>query len=433
MKAFRFFALSAVLVPAMVSCNNPNKEWASNPDNDRVVHICGTIDNSSCKSVRICRDLQDMIHSADGSYYEISVNDGRFSADVPLDSHQVFQFLIPLYESYSAVRVQVFFADQDTIRFAYDAQEDVYLPPELILNPEGSNKEYQDFKEARNNQFANERQSLKEEYSSIAQYYSDEYQAVEGRLNDNTLDRNAKDSVYFILGQMCEDGTAYTPEARQYEEKYELLRKKKLDFAMDYLAARSPSLALLQVVCESIEAASDLDYHYQDWVKYYDREYSDKFPGCNLHQQVSDVMTATRIHQGGHFIDFTLPDKDGHDQTLSQLIEGKYAILEFWATWCHPCITTRHTIKELYERYEDKGFTVVEVAREYRNDAKWRAFIEKDGAGWTDLLAMEENHSVGDAYGLRNAAGATFLIDKDGIVIKVNPTQEEIEAVLGNL
>jgi peroxiredoxin len=232
---------------------------------------------------------------------------------------------------------------------------------------------------------------------------------------------------------MYEDGTAYTPEARQFEEKYDLLRKKELDFARDYLAARSPSFAHLQVVYESMRTASDLDYNYQDWVKYYDREYSDKFTDCNLHQRISDVMTAARIHQGGHFIDFTLPDKDGQEQTLSQLIEGKYAILEFWATWCSPCITTRLTVKELYDRYKDKGFTVVEVAREFRNDSKWRAFIEKDGADWTDLLAMDENHSVGNVYGLSNAAGSTFLIDKDGIVLKVNPTKEEIEAVLANL
>jgi hypothetical protein len=87
----------------------------------------------------------------------------------------------------------------------------------------------------------------------------------------------------------------------------------------------------------------------------------------------------------------------------------------------------------LYDRYKNHGFTVVEVAREYRNDSKWRSFIEKDGVDWTDLLAMEENHSVGDAYGLRSKAGSCFLIDKDGIVIKVNPTKEELEAVLASL
>lgn len=428
MRTFRFLILTAVLATAMVSCNNPNKEWASNPENDRIVHICGTIDNFSFKSVRICSNREEIIHFDNGAYYEIRVKDGRFSADVPLDPDKAYEFIVPFHKSYASIFPRVFFADQDTIRIAYDTQSDSFMLPE-ILNPEGNNKEYQLFLEERESLFADLRVALKKERLS----YSDEYMTVQRQLNDKTLDEYAQDSIVFVLAQMEEDGTAFTTEGRRHLEKEKELNRKEVDYAWDYLASRPPSLAMLEVVYESMRIASKMNYGFSSWHQYYNRVYADKFKDCNLHQSINGIISAMAIHEGMHFIDFTLPDKDGQEQTLSQLIDGKYAILEFWATWCVPCITTRHTIKDLYDRYKDKGFTVVEVAREFRNDSKWRSFIEKDGADWTDLLAMEDKHSVGDAYGLKHKAGSYFLIDKEGTIIKINPTNEEMEAILAGL
>ncbi|MCR5019169.1 MAG: TlpA family protein disulfide reductase [Bacteroidales bacterium] len=414
---------------AMVSCSTPNRNWESNPDNDRIVHVCGTIDHLSPRDVRICLAGTDYTHS--DSYYTIPVKEGRFSSDVPLNPEQVYELLIPWEEHYHSCRYQVFFACQDTLRFIYDAREDNYAAPDLILNPEGSNSDYLAFKAEKARRFAEERKSLQEEYQSIKDnYWSAEFESLNQQMNDRGLDRYARDSIKLLLGQMCEDRTAYTPEGRAYLAKNDQVEKMGLDFAKDYLSARLPSLGHFEIAYESIQTASAQDYDYQAWLKTYEQVYADKFEKSNLHQLVSGVIAATSVREGGRFVDFTLPDKDGVQRTLSQLIGGKYAVLEFWATWCSPCITTRHTIRELYDQNRDKDFTVVGVAREFRNDSKWRSFIEKDGAGWTDLLAMEEYHSVGDAYGLREKAGSVFLIDKEGIVIKINPAREEIQAVL---
>ena len=428
-KWWRIASLFIVSLLVIVSCDSPNRKWENNPDNDRSVHIHGTIDNLSPQDVRICLPGTDYTHG--DNYYSIRVKGGRFSADVPLNADKVYELLIPWEKNYHSCRFQVFFADQDTLQFVYDAHEDDYAAPDLIQNPEGSNLDYLSFRAEKKARFAEERKSLQEEYNSIRDsYWSAEHDSLTKQMNDRNLDRYARDSIKLLLGQMYKDRTAYTPEGRAYLTRQDQLAKMGLDFAKNYLATRIPSLGLFEIAYESIQTASEQDYDYQGWLKTYEQEYADRFEKCNLHQLINSIITATSVHEGGHFIDFTLPDKDGIPRTLSQLIEGKYAVLEFWATWCSPCITTRHSIRELYDQNRDKDFTVVEVAREFRNDSKWRAFIEKDGADWTDLLAMEENHSVGDAYGLRETAGSFFLIDKDGVVIKVNPTKEEIEAVL---
>lgn len=426
-----YFALLLLVgLSAMVSCNTPNRKWENDPDNDRVVHIYGTIDHLAPRDVRVCPSGTDYTHG--DHYYSIQVKGGCFSADVPLNADTVYELLIPWERNYHSCRFQVFFADRDTLQFVYDAHEDNYAAPDLIQNPEGSNLDYLNFRAEKNARFAEERQALQEEYRSIKDHYwSAEFERLNKLIADKNLDRYARDSVKLLLGQMYQDRTAYTPEGRAYLERQDQLERMGLDFAKHYLETRQPSLACLEIAYESIRTASEQDYDYQAWRKMYEQVYADRFENSNLHQLIDGIISATSVHEGGRFIDFTLPDKDGNLRTLSQLIEGKYAVLEFWATWCSPCITTRHSVRELYDQNRDKDFTVVEVAREFRNDSKWRAFIEKDGADWTDLLAMEENHSVGDAYGLREKAGSIFLIDKEGVIIKVNPTKEEIEAVLG--
>lgn len=428
-KWWRTALLLFVSLSAIVSCNTPNRKWENNPDNDKIVHIHGAIDNLSPRDVRVCLTGTDYTHSDD--YYSIRVKKGCFSADVPLDAGKVYELLIPWEKHYNSCRFQVFFADQDTLQFVYDAHENNYAAPDLIQNPEGSNLDYLSFRAEKNARFAEERQVLQDEYRSIKDHYwTDEFERLNKQIADKNLDRFAQDSVKLLLGQMYQDRTAYTPEGRAYLERQDQLERMGLDFAKYYLEARQPSLAFFEIAYESIQAASEQDYDYQAWRKMYELVYADRFENSNLHQLINGIITATSVHEGGRFIDFTLPDKDGIPRTLSQLIEGKYAVLEFWATWCSPCITTRHSVRELYDQNRDKNFTVVEVAREFRNDSKWRAFIEKDGADWTDLIAMEENHSVGDAYGLKEQAGSIFLIDKDGFIIKVNPTKEEIKAVL---
>ena len=437
MKTLRHLILSTLSVLpflAILSCSDAkdaNEKWESNPDNDRLVHICGSITNLSPKDVRISLSNYDIIHGND--FFTVKVRDRNFSADVHLDPDKVYILAIPLHKHYSSYGAQVFFADQDTIRFAFDTGNPSFNSEDLRLNEESDNKVYLDFMSARNAAFVDEIQSLKEEESSIrGSYYSEEFNRIQGQLDDKGLDSYARDSILHLLGQMDYDRTAYTPERRAYMERHDRFEEMELDFARSYLESRPPSLAFFEVVDESLRTASKLDYDYPWWVRLYESEYADRFEECNLHESVGNIISAKNVYEGMHFIDFTLPDKDGNPKTLSQLIEGKYAVLQFWATWCSPCISKRHSLQELYDRNKDKDFTVVEVSREFRNDLRWREDISKDGAEWTDLLAMEKDHSVGNAYGLERVAGGIFLIDKEGTVIKIDPTLTEIEAVLNS-
>ena len=421
------FLASVAALPAIVSCVNTNAEWVEDPANDKLVHVCGRIENTPASNVRIgLHGVTDIVHG--GASFTIPVKDGSFAADVPLNSANVYELDVPLERHYSACRFAIFFADRDTVRLLFDADGHNYT-----LDTDGENQAYQQYRNACTERFASENTALSEEYASIGQHWSDAYQQLTRQIQDRHIAVSARDTMKLIQDRMCADSSAYTPAYRAYLAKRNRLGKAGLDFTRDYLERRKPSLALFEVLFESLQQASDLDYDYPGWALVYDREYSNKFAGSRLHQAVESIRNAHRIQEGTPFIDFTLPDKDGVPQTLSTLIEGKYALLQFWATWCSPCITKRETVRPLYEQYKDRGFTVVEVAREFKSDSAWRDFLKKDGTDWTDLLAMEENHSVWIEYGLGPASGGLFLIDPEGTIIKIDPSKEDIQALCESL
>ena len=83
----------------------------------------------------------------------------------------------------------------------------------------------------------------------------------------------------------------------------------------------------------------------------------------------------------------------------------------------------------LYEKYKDKGFTVVSVARESRQK-DMEAAIKKDGYPWLCLLELNDAGKIWEKYGVGNGGGAIFMVDKEGKILAVKPSAEEVEAIL---
>ena len=109
--------------------------------------------------------------------------------------------------------------------------------------------------------------------------------------------------------------------------------------------------------------------------------------------------------------DFTLPDIDGRSVSLSRY-EGKVVILDFWASWCAPCIRELPVYQDLQDKYRERGFEMigVNVADENPDIA---GFLRKKEIRFTNLIGNDE---IQELYGPINGFPTTFIIDREGVI-----------------
>jgi cytochrome c biogenesis protein CcmG/thiol:disulfide interchange protein DsbE len=107
---------------------------------------------------------------------------------------------------------------------------------------------------------------------------------------------------------------------------------------------------------------------------------------------------------------FTLQDLNGNSVSLADF-RGKVVILDFWATWCPPCIKEIPDFIELYKKYEDKGFAMVGISLDQAGISVVKSFAQKFQINYPILMA---DGKVDKAYGGITSIPTTFVIDSAG-------------------
>jgi peroxiredoxin len=130
---------------------------------------------------------------------------------------------------------------------------------------------------------------------------------------------------------------------------------------------------------------------------------------------------------------FSLPDTSGHNVSLADF-KGKYILIDFWATWCGPCMAEMPNVKKAYDQYKDKGFGIIGVSLD-RPDSQelWKKVISRDQLAWIQVSDLKWwNSKAALAYNV-NSVPANFLVDPQGKIIAKNLRGEALQKKLGEL
>ena len=111
--------------------------------------------------------------------------------------------------------------------------------------------------------------------------------------------------------------------------------------------------------------------------------------------------------------DFSLIDIDGKEVTLADF-SGKYALLDFWGTWCRYCVMGIPQMKEYYQKYSDKIEFVGIDCREPQE--AWKAGVEKYALEWTNLYNGYDQSLIVE-YGIQGYP-SKIIISPDGKVVE---------------
>lgn len=124
------------------------------------------------------------------------------------------------------------------------------------------------------------------------------------------------------------------------------------------------------------------------------------------------LPTLSPASEGQPAPDFALADLDGNPVRLEDL-RGRPVVVNFWASWCGPCVEEFPLLREAAARHAADGLAVVGIVYQDRSEAAV-AFMERNGATWS--AAMDPGDRVATAYGIVGPP-ETFFIGRDGTIV----------------
>jgi peroxiredoxin len=141
-----------------------------------------------------------------------------------------------------------------------------------------------------------------------------------------------------------------------------------------------------------------------------------------------------RLGPGHPAPDFETVSIDGAKASLSSL-RGKIVLLDFWATWCQPCMNELPGLKRAYERFHAEGFTIVGVSAD-TDKAALNRFVAKERMRWPVIVADASGLGPADpifrAYNVQ-AIPMSYLIDRSGLIRGRALFGAEVERTVGEL
>lgn len=246
--------------------------------------------------------------------------------------------------------------------------------------------------------------------NAILEYWKNDFlRKMSGGMTETALKRA-------IANHNAEDSTKYTNEAAKRAQDDQREKDVFLQTYGNTLAA--PFFIEMNMIKEAnVTLMSD----------FYSRM-GDKAKLSAKGQQLKhDIDIMARLSPGALAPDFTLADTAGNALTLSNL-RGHVVLIDFWASWCVPCMAEMPTLKDIYAKYNGRGLKVLGVSMDHVRNS-WLRAIEKKQLPWLHVSSLKgmQKCPVAELYQVHGIP-QLYIIGPDGRIIAKNLRGEELKA-----
>ncbi len=171
--------------------------------------------------------------------------------------------------------------------------------------------------------------------------------------------------------------------------------------------------------------------------------FSEEFVALHITPQIEEVVQRISVIQNEGTVipgqlapPFTLDNLEGEAVSLHNVLkENELVLVDFWASWCGPCIDSFPALKEMYSKYQNEGFEIVTISIDSTHE-DWKIGFEENELPWIDVIdAADDGELKGwqapmaTAYGV-NYIPKKFLIDTEGCIVQLDLPTAELEKLL---
>ncbi len=146
---------------------------------------------------------------------------------------------------------------------------------------------------------------------------------------------------------------------------------------------------------------------------------------------LKDMDVQRQLAVGSEPIAFSVTSTSGEKLSPAQY-KGKVLLLDFWATWCRPCLAEMPNVKRVYEKYKSEGFEIVGISLD-RSRASLDKYIEAQGISWPQYFDGKYwQNDLAMRYGVRSIP-TTYLIDRHGKIRYKSLRGKQLENAISQL
>jgi len=223
-----------------------------------------------------------------------------------------------------------------------------------------------------------------------------------------------------------QNNKAKEDEKSVLEQKIDQLNKERDLIANKYIAEHPDSYFSLSLVSDR-----SIIGDYEDVKPLYDEldnTVKNSITGRKLGERLN-LLKHSKI--GEPVLNFTQNNINDKPVNMADF-RGKYVLLDFWASWCHPCRQENPNVLKAYNKFREKGFTVISVSLD-DSKAKWEKAVKEDKLPWPQVSDLKGfKNEVSSYYGIQ-AIPQCLLISPDGKIIAKNLRGEELQNKLTEL
>ncbi len=363
---------------------------------------------------------------------KIPIHKGRFNYTFSFKETEAYELIFKDELDKGSWKAIVFFPVNGSVKFTLQPFEkwENNLVEGGELNAEYSryNKAFQELYDTRQKELNALIGTLRER----DEFESSEYKATKEMLRAiRSDDYDAKVPIYQKQDEMEKTRERFTEKAKLLViQPQDSLTQSQLQWQYAYIK-KSQSLAayyliwndvLMTINKNRIALALVVDAFPTFEAKYPNHIYTSKIR--------AQLAGFSAIVPGNKFIDFKAPTLQGDSVKISDAVKNQVALIDLWGSWCGPCIAKSRFVVPIYQRYKDRGFTVIGIAREFKTKDALTRTLEKEKFPWTNLVELDDKLNIWNKHGISNGSGLMILVDKTGTILAVDPKPEELEKIL---